>query len=483
MLPFLSSTHSLRNLIGGIVILYIVISSYHLTKTWRHPTRPDLTFKQDSSIDCAPFPSPPNLVLSVKTGATEAYDKLPTQLLTTLRCAPSPLIFSDLEQHLGPHHLVDVLASLPPSITDNNTDFDIYFKQKEYASAHRDIRPLSTLPDARADWRTAGHNAAWALDKYKFLPMVMAAWQSSPDQDWYLFTETDSYISWANLGRMLGQYDPATMLYLGNPVRLSAEVPERAFYMAHGGSGILLSGAAVRGFAKAFGDERIAERWHARAKDMWYGDFVLAAFLDEELDLQITPAWPMMSRETPRTAVYGRETWCEPVVVLHHVRPEEVSGVWDFEVSRWNDGVREAPLLHEGLFKAFVASEDLGARRDDWDNMSGERRFAVPLPPSANTSATEPDPVTSVEACGEACEIQEECLQYTFVAVNTTDIGTCWLSSVIRIGEAKPAEPVQDRAEIRSWHSGWIDRRIKRWVSEQSCDGVPLSWKGELPPQ
>ncbi|KAJ9641798.1 hypothetical protein H2199_005011 [Coniosporium tulheliwenetii] len=482
MLPFLSSTHTLRNLVGGIVILYILISSYHLTKTWRYPTRPDLTFKQDNSIDCAAFPFPPTSSSPSKPAQQKPL-QAPSPTPHKPGLCPLPLIFSDLSQRLGSHHLIDVLASLPSSVTDNNTDFDVYFKQKEYASQHRDIRPLSALPDLRADWRTAGHNAAWALDKYKFLPMVLAAWEAEPNRDWYLFTETDSYISWANLQRMLGHYDPGTPLYIGNPVRLHAEVPEREFYMAHGGSGILLSGAAMRAFADKFGDEKTAERWHARAKDMWYGDFVLAAFLDEELDLQITPAWPIMSRETPRTAVYGEETWCKPVVVLHHMRPEEVSEMWEFELSRWGSELRETPLLHKELFKDFVANEDLGARRDDWDNMSGERRFAVPLPPSANTSATEPDPVTSVEACGEACEVMDECLQYTFVAVNTTEIGTCWLSSVVRTGEATPVEPVPDRAETRRWQSGWMDKRIRRWVDKQSCDGVPLSWKGELPPQ
>ena len=82
-----------------------------------------------------------------------------------------------------------------------------------------------------------------------------------------------------------------------------------------------------------------------------------------------------------------------------------------------------------------------------------------------------------------ACETQKDCLQYTSVAVNTTDVGMCWLSSVVKLGEAKPPELVQDRAETRMWQSGWMDKRIRRWVDKQSCEGVPLQWKGELPPQ
>jgi hypothetical protein len=48
------------------------------------------------SSPCHGFPNMDSVMLVMKTGATEAYDKLPTQLLTGLQCIDDFLIFSDL---------------------------------------------------------------------------------------------------------------------------------------------------------------------------------------------------------------------------------------------------------------------------------------------------------------------------------------------------------------------------------------------------
>lgn len=48
------------------------------------------------SSPCDGFPNMDGIMLVMKTGATEAYDKLPTQLLTGLQCIDDFLIFSDL---------------------------------------------------------------------------------------------------------------------------------------------------------------------------------------------------------------------------------------------------------------------------------------------------------------------------------------------------------------------------------------------------
>ena len=48
------------------------------------------------STPCDNFPNTSGILLVMKTGATESYDKLPTQLLTHMQCLPDFLIFSDL---------------------------------------------------------------------------------------------------------------------------------------------------------------------------------------------------------------------------------------------------------------------------------------------------------------------------------------------------------------------------------------------------
>jgi hypothetical protein len=48
------------------------------------------------STPCDGFPNTDGILLVMKTGATEAFDKLPTQLLTHMQCLPDFLLFSDL---------------------------------------------------------------------------------------------------------------------------------------------------------------------------------------------------------------------------------------------------------------------------------------------------------------------------------------------------------------------------------------------------
>ena len=54
----------------------------------------------------------------VKTGASEAVEKVPTQMATTLRCAKHVLHFSNLEQDIGQYHLHDALDNFPASLVE-----------------------------------------------------------------------------------------------------------------------------------------------------------------------------------------------------------------------------------------------------------------------------------------------------------------------------------------------------------------------------
>jgi hypothetical protein len=48
------------------------------------------------SLPCEGFPNTDGIMLVMKTGASESFQKLPTQLLTSLQCLPDFLLFSDL---------------------------------------------------------------------------------------------------------------------------------------------------------------------------------------------------------------------------------------------------------------------------------------------------------------------------------------------------------------------------------------------------
>jgi len=62
-----------------------------------------------TSDSCPASTSAQRIVVSIKTGATEAAVKIPTQMQTTLRCVKNVFLFSDLEQDIGEYHLHDAL--------------------------------------------------------------------------------------------------------------------------------------------------------------------------------------------------------------------------------------------------------------------------------------------------------------------------------------------------------------------------------------
>lgn len=77
---------------------------------------------------CSTFPDSEDILVIVKTGANEIHDKLPTQLLTSLRCYRDILVFSDLEQHIGPFEVHDALKNVSTAIKKQSPDFDYYHR-------------------------------------------------------------------------------------------------------------------------------------------------------------------------------------------------------------------------------------------------------------------------------------------------------------------------------------------------------------------
>lgn len=261
----------------------------------------------------------------MKTGATESYDKLPTQLLTNLQCADDFLIFSDLEQQIGRYKIHDVLEKVNDTIKASD-HFELYRAQKEYQKAHQDVRAL------KDDLSGSLHEHGWTLDKYKFLHMLIDTYHMRPDKKWYVFVETDTYVVWSNLLQWIDKHLDATKsLYLGSPAALGSQI------FAHGGSGYILSGVAMHDFIGR--NPEMVEEFDATVKDSCCGDAHLAKFLEEKGNIRVTGVWPMINGEKPNTLPFGPQHWCHPVMTMHHMTPEEVSTFWQYEQQRPNIAV------------------------------------------------------------------------------------------------------------------------------------------------
>ena len=423
---------------------------------------------------CDPFVDR-NITISIKTGATESMDKLPTQLLTSLRCVSEPLIFSDLDQTLGAHHIYDVLSRFSPEAMKQNPDFDLYREQQDLVSQGREteLRSLANLPVKVDDWRYSGKSAAWGLDKYKFLHMIERAWELQPDQDWYIFIEADTYLSVPNLVRWLATQEPKQQLYLGSPIRMW-EHPT-ILHFAYGGAGFVLSGAAMREFAVTH--PGIANRFDHRVSKLWFGDFLVADALDEELHLQVTDAIPMLNPDAPPMIPFGEWTWCRPAITLHHMDSKQFDDIYKFEKSR-----DFSELLYRDVYAAAYTT-GLPFKTENWDNLADDPRFALEVTPNDQDQIDgnfEPtnllDPNNNYLACEIACIQNEKCFQFSFIKQMTKkEHGgeepktECHLSSIFRLGSEFRRDQLGPGT---SRISGWRSDRIEKWIAEhQDCSG------------
>ncbi|KAI0896669.1 glycosyltransferase family 31 protein [Annulohypoxylon nitens] len=305
----------------------------------------------NSSNPCANFPDTDGVLLVMKTGATEAFDRIPTHLLTTLNCLPDFLIFSDMEQQVGPYHIYDALAEFEESAKAHNEDFDLYRDQKECPVSQK------SCVDAKRDGQKA-----WNLDKYKFLPIMEQTWKMRPGRDWYIFAEADTYVFWSNVMHWLKKesgLNHREKLYLGSRSFIGGTP------FAHGGSGYIISGTLLKHLIEYH--PGVVKQYNIKGAHECCGDLMLAQALEEYENVKIRQIWPMINGEKPSTLPYGPGHWCEPIMTMHHMNAEEISSVWQYEQTRTADSTLLIRDLYEGLIRPKMQ-----VARQNWDNLSDD---------------------------------------------------------------------------------------------------------------
>lgn len=284
------------------------------------------------ALPCRDLPGANETVVVLKTGSTELKEKLTVHLSTTLRCYPNFLIFSDYAEQYGGVEILDALESVPSYLKERHADFGLHRRLRQVGRTgltHADFHGLPTDPTSMIG--NAG-NPGWKLDKWKFLPMVNRTFYEYPDMKWYVFAEVDTYMLWSVLLQYLEDLDHTRPYYVGNQMQISN-------VFAHGGSGFAVSQPAMR---------MVIDYWtsHQREFDYvtdlnWAGDEVLGkAFINS--DIQLTYGWPIFQLDYPGVVPYARpddrsvydsrmRLWCYPTVSYHHVSPETVEDLWNFE--------------------------------------------------------------------------------------------------------------------------------------------------------
>lgn len=272
---------------------------------------------------CRPLPGMEDVLVVLKTGITEAQDKVPVHVRTTLRCVPHKLIVSDFEEDVGGVRTVDVFRNVTETLYLNQ-DFALYNRAHlggREALTDQDRTKVANGPSGMMD------NPGWKLDKWKFLPMIQEARAYRPEAKWYVFLEADTYPIWPNLLGWLANFDSTSKLYLGNQMQIG----EHTF--AHGGSGFVISNAAMHAVADSHAAD--TEYWENVTDREWAGDCVLGMAL-AEVGIGLTWSWPHVTTQSvweqdALGEAFGREQWCHPPFTFHHMTPPDVDRMWEFD--------------------------------------------------------------------------------------------------------------------------------------------------------
>lgn len=371
-------------------------------------------------------------------------------------------------------------------------------------------------------------DGGWELDKFKFVNMIIRAWELRPDQEWYVFAEADTYVVWPTLVHWLrNKVNPRDNVYIGSVAMISG------FPFAHGGSGYIVSGALMRKMAQI----PDITKYDDKAGDECCGDVVFAR-VAKEVGTKVMNAHPMFNGEKPNTLPYGPGHWCEPLFTMHHMNSEEISGVWQYEQTRtkkvcifslrqWLNGKeKKSGLTRFGtqdfmqireMYYAFFAPKMVSYRKD-WDNLSDDTCYIAPDEESqkkatgqqrdrqvkeGDKNVVQKYAHNSPAACAKVCEAagldipteefekletetdrgklirakydekaggdvgfkkDRKCFQWRFQK------NVCCTSKSFKLGK-----PKKEKNDGDKWTSGWFVKGINDWIeTKEEC---PLDWR------
>lgn len=401
---------------------------------------------QSEDVICPQSALADDVLVVLRTGATESREKLPVHFRTTLRCVPHFAVFSDWDEEIEGHHVENVLGGVSQETRDQHEDFKLYHHLQEHGRQRLESQKVITAlsGSSQGDYLQTD-KAGWRLDKWKFLPMIDRAFEKKKDAKWYVFIEADTYLGWNNLLEYLGTFDDSKPYYIGKHLYING------VEFGYGGAGFVLSNPAMRKVI----DQRSTHisEYEDFTRTHWVGDCALGKVL-EDVKIPLHRAFPHFQGDSPATldpatSKINRDLWCYPTITYHHVSSSEISQLWHFEQEwlRWHG--QDVLLRHRDVFTDLIRPQ-IAASVPFWDNMSADKEYNA-HDHSISSNALESNAWKSFNHCRALCDSQNECKQFSF------DAGSCAISYVFRLGFARPGERVR---------SGWMMDRVDELFRE-----------------
>ncbi|KFA66500.1 hypothetical protein S40285_00709 [Stachybotrys chlorohalonatus IBT 40285] len=156
-----------------------------------------------------------------------------------------------------------------------------------------------------------GQSFGWELDALKFIMGLELVYKQMPNKKWYIILDDDTYLITPTLKLILGHLDSRKPHYIGNAV---GDFKAR---FAHGGSGILLSGEALR---RLFSRADIVAKAYFDSLDETWGDRLVATTL-QKLGIYLNERYcHHFNGEPPEITRISRDRFCSPLLSFHGLR-------------------------------------------------------------------------------------------------------------------------------------------------------------------
>lgn len=262
-------------------------------------------------------------------------------------------------------------------------------------------------------------------------------YERMPEKKWYVILDDDTFVIAPSLKAFLGHLDYKEPYYIGHAVG-----DYRARF-AHGGSAIVISGAAMK---QLFARRDIVKAAYIASLDEKWGDRLVAKTF-QKVGIYLNERYSTyFSGEPPANSRITADRFCAPIISFHQLR----KGAGMDSVATALKSVKE-PVLANQMFKIFrdysfksLIKEPVQQGHDHVGPRGGAKTFK-----KVNSAAT----------CRKKCESDSKCLAWTIDTGKKECYTSPWM--VIGHGNGKKSEGTSGGVDPKKAESGINGRKVE----------------------
>lgn len=250
------------------------------------------------------------------------------------------------------------------------------------------------------DWALhIGQTFGWELDALKFIMGMELLYDAMPDKKWYVILDDDTFVIKASLELFLSHLDYRKPQYIGNAV---GDFKGR---FAHGGSGVLVSGEAMR---RLFERKDIVMRAYLNSLDETWGDKLVATTL-QKLGIYIDERYNHhFNGEPPELTRIRADRFCSPLLSFHRLQDPKLMEEVARTLSTGPSSAVTSPVLWGELWQMFA--QDPIQKLADQPVRKGADHVGAP-----DEHVTTSKGVANAESCRGRCQSNGNCLAWTYI--------------------------------------------------------------------